>query len=525
MGVVPGDRVAAYLPNIAETVIVFLASASLGAIFVSCAPEFGVDAVVNRLAQISPKILFVIDGYRFGSKVVDRVGDVASIRAALTTLEETVVIPYFDDERAAAIPDTRDWSWVMDADPDFRIAELAFDHPLYILFSSGSTGPPKAIVHAHGGITIEHLKWLAVHSDVAPGDVFYWPSSTAWMTWNIGVSALLCGARIVLFDGDPTQPDLDAYWKLAGERMATHVGVSPPLLSAARRAGVVPAEIADLSRVRVISSGGSPLSADLYDWVYDSIGTNLMLASVSGGTDCCTAFVGGSPLLPVRGGEITCRFLGTKVEAFNEEGLSVVGEQAELVITEPMPSMPTGFWGDHDESRLRAAYFERFPGVWCHGDWITISDHGTVVITGRSDATLNRGGVRLGTQEFYAAIDDLPELSDSLVVHLEDSEGELGELLLFVSLVKGAQLDLRLRDKIKGAIQKRLSPRFVPDEILVVPIIPRTITGKRLEVPIKRALNGVPLKSDVGASLADPDSLNPFLELAKSRRTASGITQ
>ena len=329
MGVESGDRVAAYLPNIAETVIVFLASASLGAIFVSCAPEFGVDAVVNRLAQVDPKILFVVDGYRFGSKVVDRVSDVAAIREALTTLETTVVIPYLDAARAASIPDSRDWSWMMQASPDSRVTELAFDHPLYILFSSGSTGPPKAIVHTHGGITIEHLKWLAIHSDVAPGDIFFWPSSTAWMTWNIGVSALLCAARIVLFDGDPTQPDLAAYWKLAGEQRATHVGVSPPLLSAARRAGIVPSEVCDLSQVRVISSGGSPLSVDLYAG-FTTRSDRLDVGLCQRGTDCCTAFVGGSPLLPVRGGEITCRFLGTKVEAFNDEGRSVVGEQAEL---------------------------------------------------------------------------------------------------------------------------------------------------------------------------------------------------
>ena len=525
LGVEPGDRVAAYMPNVAETVIVFLAAASLGAIFVSCAPEFGVTSVVNRLSQIAPKVLFVVDGYRFGAKAVDRVDEVAAIRQALSSLETAIVVPYLDTERAASIPNAFDWAWVMAAEPDGHFAELPFDHPLYILFSSGSTGPPKPIVHGHGGITVEHLKWLVMHTDVNPGDIVFWPSTTAWMSWNVGVSTLLCGARAVLFDGDPTEPDLGAFWRLVGERRMTHVGVSPPLLREARRTGLVPAEVTDLSSLRVLSSGGSPLSKELFCWVYEAIGTDLMLASVSGGTDCCTGFVGGNPLLPVRAGEITCRFLGTRVEAFDVDGRSVVGEQAELVITEPLPSMPIGFWGDDDGTRLRAAYFDRFPGVWCHGDWITITKRGTSLITGRSDATLNRGGVRMGTQEFYSTIEEIAAIADSLVVHLDDSEGGLGELLMFVTLTPGAVLDAVLRKTICDALRKGLSPRHVPDEIVEVPEIPRTITGKRLEVPVKRILSGVSLGPESTGSLADSHALDPFVTFARSRRARTERVQ
>jgi acetoacetyl-CoA synthetase len=508
------------MPNISETVVVFLAAASLGAPFVSCAPEFGVASVVDRLAQVAPKVLFVVDGYRFGSKSVDRLEEVAAVRAALPTVQATVVLPYLDAERAASIPGAFAWSWVMEAEPDTDFAELTFDHPLYILFSSGSTGPPKPIVHGHGGITLEHLKWLVLHTNITPRDVVFWPSTTGWMTWNVGVSTLLCGARSILFDGDPTQPDLAAFWQLVARTKTTHLGVSPPLLRAARQAGLVPANVGDLSRLRVLSSGGSPLSEDLFHWVYESVGSELMLASVSGGTDCCTAFVGGSPLVPVTAGEIACRFLGTKVEAFDQNGRSVIGEQAELVLTEPIPSMPVEFWGDHDGSRLRSAYFGRFTGVWCHGDWITITDRGTAVITGRSDATLNRGGVRMGTQEFYSAVEEIPTISDSLIIHLENSEGGLGELLMFISLTSDGVFDESLKDQIRQTLRERLSPRYVPDEIIEVPVIPRTITGKRLEVPVKRILSGVAVGPEVRASLTDGDALDRFVALAASRSSS-----
>lgn len=525
LGVESGDRVAAYLPNISEAVVILLASASLGAVFVSCAPEFGIDSAIARLSQVHPKVLFVVDGYRFGSKEVDRSEDIAAIRDALPSLQATIAVPYLSEEKAAAVPNAHSWSWILEADGDKRIHELPFDHPLYILFSSGSTGPPKPIVHSHGGITIEHLKWLAIHTDVTSSSVVFWPSTTAWMTWNIGVSTLLCGARAIQFDGDPLAPSIGDFWRFVADRQITHLGVSPPLLNESRKAGIHPKAIGDLSRLRVVSAGGSPVSEQQFRWVYEEVGSDLMLASVSGGTDCCTAFVGGSPLSPVWAGEITCRFLGTKVEAFDEDGTAVTGRQAELVVTEPMPSMPLRFWGDDDGSRMRTSYFEKFPGVWCHGDWITITERGTAIITGRSDATLNRGGVRMGTQEFYAAMETIPSVADSMVVHLEDPEGGLGELIMFVSLPQGVVLDSDLLETIRSTLQSRLSPRSVPNQIIVVPVIPRTITGKRLEVPVKRMLNGYEVGHDVTTVLADPNALGPFRQLAATRHATNATTE
>lgn len=522
LGVAPGERVAVYMPNITETVVVMLAAATLGAIFLSCPPEFGVGSVVDRLAQVEPAVLFVVDGYRFGNKTVDRVGEVAAIRKGLPTVRATVVVPYLDEDRAGAIPDAFSWEWVLRGEPDTVIDPLPFDHPLYILFSSGSTGTPKPIVHAHGGITVEHLKWLAVHSDLKPGDVSFWPTTTAWMTWNTVVSSLLCGARTILFDGDPTEPDLPTFWRFVADRRVTHLGVSPPLLQLTRNAGVTPAHEADLSTLRVVSSGGSPLSESLYHWVYEAIGSDLMLASVSGGTDTCAAFVGGNPLRPVRAGEITCRFLGTEVQAFGDEGEPVIGQQGELVVTKPIPSMPLRLWGDEDGSRLRAAYYDRYPGVWSHGDWITITEHGSAIISGRSDATLNRGGVRMGTQEFYSAAEAVAAVADSLVIHLEDPDGGLGELLMFVSLAPGAALDDALRSDIRDALRRRLSPRYVPNEIIQVPEIPRTIAGKRFEVPVKRLLKGTVTAPQVAGALADPRTLDPFVDLAERRRAPAG---
>ena len=520
LGVGPGDRVAAYLPNIPETLVAFLASASLGAVWSSCAPEFGTHSVIDRFAQITPSVLLTVDGYRYGASEVDRTAEAAAIRDGLSSLSATVVVPYLDPDRGAGwLPDAVPWDSVVAEPAPLEFAAVPFDHPLYILYSSGTTGLPKAIVHGHGGILLEHLKSLAWQADLGPGDRFFWFSTTGWMMWNLLVSGLLVDAAVVLFDGNPGYPDLSALWRLAEDTGTTYFGVSAPFLMACRKAGIVPSAEARLSAVRGLGSTGAPLPAEGFRWVYDNVGRDLVLASVSGGTDVCTAFVGGCPLVPVYAGEISCRYLGAAVEAFDADGRPCpVGEQGELVITRPMPSMPVGFWGDADGSRYRAAYFEDFPGVWRHGDWVTFTERGTCVISGRSDATLNRGGVRVGTAEFYAVVESLPEVADSLVVHLEDPDGGPGVLLLFVVPAPGVALDDALRRRLVAEIRENLSPRHVPDRIDAVPAIPRTLSGKKLEVPVKRILTGTP--ADRAASrgaLVDPRALEAFEALARHR--------
>jgi acetoacetyl-CoA synthetase len=521
LGVGRGDRVVAYLPNIPETLVALLATASLGAVWASCAPEFGTRSVVDRFRQIEPKVLLAVDGYRYGPRAVDRTGEVAGIRAALRSLRATVVVPYLDPD-PRRLPDALGWDVLMSEVPSPGFEPVPFDHPLYVLYSSGTTGLPKPIVHGHGGVLLEHLKALALHHDLGPGDRFFWFSTTGWMMWNLLISGLAVGSEIVLFDGDPGHPDLSALWRLAEETGTTYFGTSAPFLVACRKAGLEPGRVADLSRLRGVGSTGAPLPPEGFRYVYEEVGPEVQLASVSGGTDVCTAFVGASPLLPVWAGEISCRMLGCKVEAFDPQGRPLVGEQGELVITEPMPSMPVGFWGDADGSAYRAAYFDDFPGVWRHGDWITITERGSCVITGRSDATLNRGGVRLGTAEFYSVVEAMAEVADSLVVHLEDDQASgtagVGKLLLFVVPAEGAELDDALRDRIATELRRCLSPRHVPDAVYAVPAVPRTLSGKKLEVPVKRILTGTP--AEVAASkgaLANPESLDAFERLADQR--------
>ncbi len=515
LGVGPGDRVAAYLPNLPETFVLMLAATSLGAVFSSCAPEFGTRSVTDRWQQIEPSVLVAVDGYRYGKKEVDRRAQVAEIRAALPSVRHTVWLPYLD-------PTSNDgdllWSdLAAPTDAPLTFTPVPFDHPLYVLYSSGTTGLPKPIVHGHGGILLEHLKMLALHHDLGPGDRFSWFTTTGWMMWNFLVSAPAVGAAIVLFDGDPGYPDLGRLWRLAEESGMTYFGTSAPFLMACRKAEIAPRELADLSRLRGIGSTGSPLPPEGFSYVYEQVSPTVQLQSLSGGTDVCTGFVGGVPLLPVWQGEITCRCLGAKVEAYDSAGKPVTGALGELVITEPMPSMPVGFWNDPSGERYRQAYFDVYPGVWRHGDWITITERGSCVITGRSDATLNRGGVRLGTAELYAVVEDLPEVRDSLVVHLTDDQRD--ELLLFVVLAEGHTVDDALRAKVATELRTALSPRHVPDQLVQVPAIPRTLSGKKLEVPVKKILTGTPVaEAAAEGALANPDSLAAFAAFAQRYR-------
>lgn len=522
LGVEQGDRVAAYTPNTPETLVLMLATASIGAVFSSCAPEFGTRSVTDRWRQIEPSVLVAVDGYRYGDKDVDRRAEVTAIRAALPSLRHTVSLPYLDP---AAEPVDGAIGWVelaASTDEPLWFQPVPFAHPLYVLYSSGTTGLPKPIVHGHGGILLEHLKMLALHQDLGPGDRFFWFSTTGWMMWNYLVSAPAVGAAVVMFDGDPAHPDLGALWRLAGEVKMTYFGTSAPFLLACRKAGLVPKDLADLTTLRGVGSTGAPLPPEGFDWVYEAVPPrrqSLQLQSLSGGTDLCTGFVGGVPLLPIWRGEITCRCLGAKVEAYDETGRPVTGRLGELVITEPMPSMPVGFWGDETGERYREAYFDTYPGVWRHGDWVTITERGSCVITGRSDATLNRGGVRLGTAEFYSVVEGLPEVVDSLVVHLDraGSEGS-DELLLFVVLAEGQELDQALRARIVSELRTGLSPRHAPDEIVQVKAVPRTLSGKKLEVPVKKILAGAPAeRAAAEGALANPESLGAFADLARVR--------
>ena len=458
LGVGPGDRVVAYLPNIPEAIVAFCATASIGAVWSSCSPDFGARSVVDRFAQIEPKVLFAVDGYRYGGKDFDRLDVVAGLEAEIPSLEHTVVLPYLDpDPDLSRLEKPLAWSELAasGAGAELEFERVPFDHPLWVLYSSGTTGLPKAIVHGHGGILLEHLKKLNLHVDGRAGDSVFWFTTTGWMMWNFLVSALLTPASIVLYDGNPGHPDMDVLWDLAEAAGITCFGTSASYIAACMKAGAEPSAGRDLSRLRAVGSTGSPLAPEGFQWVYDHVGSDTWLFSTSGGTDVCTAFVGGVPTLPVHRGELQARALGCKVEAFSEDGEPLIGEVGELVITEPMPSMPIFFWNDPEGERYRSSYFEMYPGIWRHGDWIEITDRGTAVIYGRSDSTINRGGIRMGTSEIYRAVLALDEITDALVVDVP-RPGTEGWMPLFVVLREGVELDDDLEKRIAAKIRSRL---------------------------------------------------------------------
>ncbi|MGW8813055.1 acetoacetate--CoA ligase [Gordonia terrae] len=521
LGVGSGDRVVGYLPNIPEAVIAFLATASLGAVWACCPPEFGAKAVVDRLAQIEPRLLLTVDGYRYGDKRIDRGEVVAAIRRGLPTLQHTVHIDYLDSDQGED-----GWHDLLDHAPDHDIDLVDFDHPLYVLFSSGTTGLPKAIVHGHGGILLEHAKALGLHNDVRPGDRFFWHSTTGWMVWNYAVSALLHGASMVCFDGHPAFRGPGTLWEIVASERVTYFGTSAGHLETSARAELTPGSDLDLSSLRGVGSTGSPLPAHCFRWVYDAVKPDLVLSSASGGTDICSAFVGGSPLSAVRAGEISSRMLGCNAAALDAGGRSMIDEFGELSILDPMPSMPVGLYGDDDGSRLRETYFHKHAGVWSHGDWALFHLDGSCVISGRSDATLNRGGVRLGTSEFYSVLDRFPDIEDSVVVHLEgDGEQGPGELVLLAAV--SADVDeTEMSARVRNALRDELSPRHVPDRLVIVGHLPRTLTGKRLEKPIKQILLGAAPESVVSAdSITWPESLRELSDQAVARcATTSTIT-
>jgi acetoacetyl-CoA synthetase len=522
LGVDRGDRVVAYLPNIPEAIVAFLASASIGAVWSSCSPDFGPASVVDRFAQIEPKVLFAVDGYRYGGKDFDRRDTVAALQEAMPSLERTVVLPYLDPEPdLAALAATTTWSELLaaGAGAELSFERVPFDHPLWVLYSSGTTGLPKAIVQGQGGILLEHLKKLHLHVDAHPGDRLFWFTTTGWMMWNFLVSGLLTRAAIVLYDGNPGYPDMGVLWDLAERAGVTMFGTSAAYIAACMKDGVEPGNGRDLSRLGAVGSTGSPLSPEGFDWIYEHVGADTWLFSTSGGTDLCTAFVGGVALLPVYRGELQGRALGAAVEAWDEDGNSVVGEVGELVVTEPMPSMPVRFWGDEDGSRYAEAYFEMFPGTWRHGDWIEITERGTAVIYGRSDSTINRGGIRMGTSEIYRAVLSIDAIVDALVVDLP-RPGTDGWMPLFVVLREGAELDAELPKEIARRVRERCSPRHVPDQVFQIAEVPRTLSGKVLEVPVKRILMGTPAEQAASRdSLANPAALDYFTAMAATLST------
>ncbi len=517
MGVQRGDRVVAYMPNIPETLMAFLACASMGATWSSCSPDFGTNSVIDRFKQIEPKVLFAVDGYQYGGKTFDRRPIIAELQQSLPTLEKTVLVPYLFAGAQSAVQDLSNavtWQELLKQPSEIVFEQVPFDHPLWVLYSSGTTGLPKAIVQGHGGILLEHLKSLTLDMDLKPQDRFFWFTTTGWMMWNLLIGGLLADTMILLYDGSPGYPAIGTLWQFAEDSGMTFFGASAAYIASCMKAEIEPGKTYDLSKLRGIGSTGSPLPPEGFQWIYEHVKRDVWLASVSGGTDVCSAFVGGSVLLPVYAGELQCRSLGAKVESFDEQGKPLVDELGELVITEPMPSMPLFFWNDPDEKRYQESYFETYPGIWRHGDWIMVTSRGSAVIYGRSDSTINRQGIRMGSSEIYRIVEGLSEVLDSLIIGVELPGGNY-YMPLFVVLKDGVELDDALKAKIKGRLRSGISPHHVPDEVIAIPAVPRTLSGKKLEVPVKKLFMGVPVEKAISTdAMSNPQSIEYFVEFA-----------
>ncbi|ANB55840.1 acetoacetate-CoA ligase [Anoxybacillus sp. B7M1] len=515
LGVKRGDRVAAYMPNIPETVIAFLACASIGAIWSSCSTDFGTGSVIDRFQQIDPVVFITVDGCQYNGKSFDKRDVMNELRQKLPSLKKTILVSYLNEQTKA--PDDSVWLWsdLIQEQSELSYEHVPFDHPLWILYSSGTTGLPKPIVQGHGGILLEHLKILMIEQNMTADSTFFWFTTTGWMMWNFLIGGLLVGAKVVLYDGSPTFRDGHILWELAEQAQITHFGTSAAFINLCMKLGISPKEQYDLSYLQAVLSTGSPLTTEGFAWVYEHVKKDVWLVSCSGGTDVCTAFVGGSPILPVRAGMLQCRALGASVQSFDEKGQPLINEVGELVITAPMPSMPLFFWNDENYKRYKESYFDTYPGVWKHGDWIKIDEQGSCVIYGRSDSTINRAGIRMGTSEIYRAVETVDGVIESLVIDLEVM-GRQSFMPLFVVLQPGRKLDEELKHKVKEAIKTKVSPRFIPDEIYQVEQIPKTLNGKKMEIPIRKVLLGFPLEKAVNVgSMANPESLEFFVELAK----------